>query len=151
MPTAVFRIAATTLMLGALFPAVSGARQKSEEYAVPGGAIYYDQNGHEVAPQRLFDVPPAVEGGVAAFSRHIYYPPWERSLRIGGVVHVFLSLDSAGKVLESRVVDSTRPKFNNTVLAAARLAKWRPAMKNQAGVPIKFTFPVHFVPPPQHS
>ena len=113
--------------------------------------IYYDQNGRSVPRQSVCDLEPGPHRGIAALREHLYYPPWERSLRVGGVVRVFVSLDSTGRVLETRIIQSARPKFDNIVVEAVRHTKWDPAWKNGQTIPIKFSFLVHFDPPHQHS
>lgn len=113
--------------------------------------IYYDRSGKPVRAGELYDSVAEPTGGLDAFRRNIYYPPWERSLRLGGDVQVFVSLDATGKVLESRVLASTRRNFDRVVLSAVRGTKWRPAMKNGSAVPSSFSFWIRFVPWPKGS
>ncbi len=82
-----------------------------------------------------------------AFIARLNYPPHLRRQRIGGVVRVAVSLDSTGRVLDARVVQSANPVLDRIVLDAVRDTKWTPAVKNHVSIPLKFRFPVTFTPP----
>src|SRR5438477_3367201 len=133
-------IARVVVLIASLCGITHGA-----ELGTLGRVTYYDQSGHTVPRERVCDIEPTPARGLTALHEHMYYPPWERSLRIGGVVRVLVSLDSTGNIVDTSILESARPKFDNIVLNGVRKTRWKPAAKNGHAVPVKFSFTVHFV------
>ena len=90
------------------------------------------------------DIPPQPDGGMAAFTAHLSYPPELRAHHITGLVRVRVSLDAKGSVVSSRIVSSGGPQLDAIVLRAVRETKWKPAVRSGKPVSFTFAFPVTF-------
>ncbi|MBA2435071.1 MAG: energy transducer TonB [Chthoniobacterales bacterium] len=110
-------------------------------------ADYYYTDWHSLPSQKAFDVAAAPKEGMAAFISHLRYPPGLRQQRVGGEVRVLVSLDSTGRVLEARIVQSAHPILDRMVVDAIYQSRWTPALKNGVPIPLKFYLPVAFAPP----
>jgi TonB family protein len=107
-------------------------------------ADYYYTDWRTIPSQEAFDVAAAPQQGMAAFIANLQYPLGLRYRGVRGEVKVLVSLDSAGRVLDVRLVRSVHPVLDHTVLDAVYHTRWIPAQKNKLPIPFKFYLPVNF-------
>jgi len=133
-------LAATVILLQACTSSPSGVVRGR-------GATYHYTDWRTQSPQTAFDVAPAPGGGMTSLIAHLDYPSELRAKHIGGVMRVFVSLDSAGRILDAHIVQSVHPRLDRIVLDAVTHVRWSPALKNNVPVPARATFPITFLPP----
>ena len=76
----------------------------------------------------------------------LYYP--EDALRRGlqGIVYISFVVDTTGKVVNAKVVNSSNEIFNTSALQAVESSpKWKPGKKNGKLVEMSFTIPVIYM------
>lgn len=110
-------------------------------------ADYYYTDWHSLPPQKAFDVAAAPAEGMTGFIARLRYPTELRQQRVHGEVKVLVSLDSTGRVLAARVVESVHPILDRMVVDAIYKSRWTPALKNGVPIPLKFYLPVAFASP----
>jgi len=110
------------------------------------GATYHYDDWRDQPPQKAFDVAPAPTGGMHAFISRLNYPSELRRRHVGGVMRVFVSLDTRGQVKEVKILHSIDPSLDRIVLEAVRTTRWNPALKNKKPIAVKFAFPLTFRP-----
>ena len=72
------------------------------------------------------------------------YPRLAREAGLEGVVTVIVTIDVTGAVTDAEVVESPTPVFNESVLTAARMAKFHPAMFKGEPVPSRISMRYNF-------
>jgi protein TonB len=72
------------------------------------------------------------------------YPEKARRMNKEGTVHLEVSIDTNGLVMEARVIKSAGFGFDEAAYEAVTKARFEPAMVNEKSVPVKVLIPVKF-------
>ena len=107
-------------------------------------ADFWYTDWRSMPPQEAFDVCAAPQEGMTTFIANIRL---QGALRRGirGEVKVLVSLDSSGRVLDVRVIQSLDPDHDRIVVDAVYHTRWTPALKKGSPIPFKFYLPVEFI------
>jgi TonB family protein len=107
-------------------------------------ADYYYTDWRTIPSQKAFDVAAAPQQGMAVFIANLRYPIALRYNKVRGEVKVLVSLHSAGRVLDVRLVRSVHPVLDRMVVQAVYHTRWSPAQKDGVPIPLRFYLPVNF-------
>jgi TonB family protein len=125
------------LLLVCVSAALAGAQRRG------ASTISYDEKFSW--DKRVFDSPPSVVGGQAAFVPWLEYPTSLRRERIQGRSLVSVIVDASGAVTRISFSPRMHPDLERLVTQAVKKCRWKPGRKRGKVVAGSVSFPVTFI------
>ena len=98
------------------------------------------------------DMPQFTDGNIFDYlAQHVRYPEEAEKNGIGGMVYVQFVIDTAGNVVEPKVIRGVSPELDAEALrVVSEMPAWKPGMQRGKPVRVSFTLPVIFkLPTPE--
>ena len=98
------------------------------------------------------DMPQFTDGNIFDYlAQHVRYPEEAEKNGIGGMVYVQFVIDTAGNVVEPKVIRGVSPELDAEALrVVSEMPAWKPGMQRGKPVRVSFTLPVIFkLPAPE--
>lgn len=119
-------------------PAPASADQASASANVTNDSVY-------TKVEKMAEFPGGINGMFNFLSRNIKYPESAQQKDIQGCVVIKFIIDTDGKVIDPKVIESVDPALDAEALRIVSIMPvWQPGIND--GVPVKsyYTMPVHF-------